>query len=165
NVGLQAMSSCHAADFENRTLPLRALDLTGCQQLTTGMLQPLGAYLQLERLKLGRTPLQTTDRTGVASCDNFEDLQRLHKLQVLELDSVRLDATACQHIARLPSLTTLSIGFAGDGVDDAALLHLSEAPRLEQLKLNVCDGFTRVGLDAFRGARPTCELQLPDRFR
>lgn len=190
NAGLAAMVARRAAMPDKSALPLHNLNLSLCKQLQPGMVRHIGEFLNLRTLNMTRSSLATIDKNGKATLDDCQDLQRLHKLEILELNGVRLDANACKHIARLPSLTRLDISFTGAGIDDAALHHLSEATKLKNLllsgcdnftdagliplrqlttlqllDLNRCDGFSISGLDSFRSMRPDCELRLPDRFR
>lgn len=190
NVGLLSMSARHAADFPQTAPPLRKLDLTGCKELQPGVTRVLGDFLQLEELKLARSSLAVVDENGKPTVNSFQDLQRLQKLTTLTLNGLRLNATACKHIARLPSLRHLDLSFNGDGIDDEAVGHLAEAKGLVHLELagcdnvtdegmralskmtwltylglNTCDGFTAAGLDAFRKANPDCELRLPAQLR
>lgn len=190
NVGIAAMHFRHAAKAGKPPLPLRTLDLTLCKGLQEGLLSQLGGYLNLEHLILSRSSFCTVDATGRRTKDNFQDLLSLQKLQRLELNGTRVDAEACKHIARLPSLTYLDLSFTGSGITDQAVEHLSDATNLEHLELtgcdefgdkglltltklkrlkhldlNTCDGMTADGVAAFRKARPDCELKLPSRLR
>jgi len=190
NVGIASMHFRHAAKPGRPPLPLRTLDLTLCKGLQEGLLGQLRGYLNLEHLILSRSAFRTVDENGKSTKDNFQDLQGLMKLKSLDLNGTRVDAEACKHIARLPSLTYLDLSFTGSGITDKAVEHLSDATNLEHLELtgcdafgdkallqltklkalkhldlNACDGITKDGVDAFRKARPGCELRLPSSLR
>lgn len=190
NVGIAAMAAKHAAKPGRPTLPLKILDMSLCKQLEEGVLAQLGNYLNLEHLILSRSAFRSIDTNGKSTKDDFADLLSLQKLKHLELNGTRIDATACKHIAQLPSLTHLDLSFTGSGITDEAVEFLGDAAKLEHLKLtgcdafgdkglmalvklrklkhldlNVCDGITSDGVDAFRKARPDCELRVPSSMR
>jgi hypothetical protein len=115
------------ADLCPRT---RVLDLRRCPQLEEGDLSLLGAFPQLEALKLGDNP-----QLGDAAIDGVLRCQFLRFLELVNASG--LSGSAITRLEKLSGLESLLLGGAG-GVDDRCVRRLCGLNELRDLRLVRC---------------------------
>lgn len=178
--GLIAFHFIHDPTTPASRHPLRAVHLARCKRIGDKALDVLSRYGKLKELELSGCVAITAD--GVVHLTKSMQLKRA------SLQQVKLDAEACKHLATLPLLEQLNLGFAGiddaclarlkgsgsvtelhlagnHHITDVGLAHLASMQQLVRLDLNACDGFTQAGVDRLEAALPRCEVSWPSRFR
>lgn len=135
---------------------LRAVDFTGCRQLTDATAKALPNFPDLHKVNLSSS--QITDTAPLSLCRNLRvlNLRRCHKLTDAKVEALSslpdlldLDLSVCFHLtdatavslARCSRLHTLKLQ-ACQKLTDAAVVSLSRLSDLHTLDLSWCDKLT-----------------------
>lgn len=135
---------------------LKKLGMAGCTKLTHKSIDYVNRFApELEELNISLTPV------GV---EGYEKLMNLSKLKKLDISLSKLTDESIAPIFKIQNLKQLVIS-KNKKLTDETLSNLKEMPALRYLKLDQCSGFSKEGLEAFKKAKPKCQVVTKTKSR
>ena len=128
---------------------LRALDLTGCEEVTDAGLRHVARCAQLASLNL-RSCNKVTDA-------GLRHVARCAQLASLDLRGCRVTDAGLKHVARCAQLASLNLSDCYQ-VTDAGLRHVARCAQLASLDLSSCFEVTGAGIAQLKQQSPDCAV-------